>query len=195
MNAFPYWHPAALQESLESEGNCSLCSKEGVVPEVFVGRLDEGPVCLGCLEAGKLNTGIGTEASRRPKGDSFKPTRAQIDLLNRHPGIFANDQNQWPGCCSDFMVYLGYPSMAHLGADFFNRRSPKGDGKAVFVSAFGFGGDLPRGAKDLAMLLDSARKSAEGYWSPDDQWESTIFEVHVFECSKCRALRIIYEPD
>jgi hypothetical protein len=166
-----------------------------VVPEVSVGRLDEGPVCVACLSGGKVNTGTGTEAGRRPKGDPFKPTPAQIDSLNRHPGMFANDQNQWPGCCGDFMVYLGYPSQPHLGTAYFNRRSPSRDGKEVFVAAFGFGGDLPKGKKDHAKLLASARGAAEGFWSPDDQWESTIFEVHVFECVKCRTLRIIYEPD
>ncbi len=166
-----------------------------MVPEGAVDRLDEGPVCLDCLAAGKVNTGTGTEAGRRPKGDPFKPTRAQIDLLNRHPGIFANDQNQWPACCGDFMVYFGYPSQEHLGTGFFNRRAPKGDGRALFVSSFGFGGDLPVGKKDLARLMDSARKAAEEFWAPDDQWELTIFEVHVFECSKCKTLRIIYEPD
>ena len=178
---FIYWHSKAIDAILDQDLHCEICGDSPAIDEIYIADIShEGACCLKCLISGKISSRVGNEASQRE--DSFKATQEQIKILNCHPSIFANHQQQWPVCCNDFMFYHGYPSMHdQIGSSFFNDRAKDGNGAQLFQDSF--------------KSEYTNEEDANHFWAPDDDWDTVIFEVHVFECRKCKRIKIVYEPD
>lgn len=146
---------------------CQFCgSKEDCLDGVFFDSTDDiESICITCFDKRKANVSVPEYIQKRVMTNRKK----KVDDLQYCPPVPWIQNNDWPVCCDDFMVFIG-----EWEQEDFCRRSTNGDGKALL--------------KEL--LTENLKNNVESY---DALWEDLGCETaaFVFRCSNCGKLTVI----
>lgn len=140
---------------------CQFCgSKEYCLDGVFFEREDDfESICIDCFDKRKINVNILEYIKNRV----MENREQKVDELQYCPPVPWIQNNDWPVCCDDYMVFIG-----EWEQDDFRKYSSDGDGKLLLKE----------------MLLDELKDKVESY---DVLWEDIGYETaaFVFKCPKC----------
>lgn len=149
-----------------TETPCQFCgSKHLCLDGVFFERDDIVSICLNCFDKKRINVEVPDYIKARVKNNAD----SKFGLLQFNPPVPWIQNNDWPVCCDDYMVYIG-----EWEQDDFNNYSKTESGK-----------------ESLAKLMDpellSRVENLDVLWD-DLGYETAAF---AFKCLQCGKIVII----
>lgn len=139
---------------------CQFCGREELCLDgAFFDRDDIESICLECFNKKKVNVDIPDYIKNRVE----KETEHKVETLKYTPPVPWIQNNDWPVCCDDYMVYIG-----EWEQDEFIAYSVEQDGKSLLKEL-------------LTEELVSRVENFDVLW--DDLGNETA--AFVFRCPQC----------
>ena len=165
MNKYKYFENVK-ENAYFTEAPCQFCgATENCLDGAFFERDDIESICLNCFEKKQVEVDVPDYIRNNIKNDSEK----KFGELRFTPPVPWIQNNDWPVCCDDYMVFIG-----EWEQDDFIKASENNDGKALLKKLL---------HKDLIELVEN--------W--DALWDDIGYETaaFVFKCPYCGKIVVI----
>ena len=166
MDNYKYFEDAK-KNGYFTETPCQFCgSHDFCLDGVFFQRADDlSSICLECFDKRRINVDIPSYVACKVEDNRNKKV-TELGFCAPVPWIQNND---WPVCCDDFMIYIG-----EWEQEDFIAHSTNGDGLSLL--------------KEL--LIDELKDNVESY---DALWEDLGYETaaFAFKCPKCGKIVVV----
>ena len=166
MKEYKYFEDV-LKNGYFTETPCQFCGNtQNCLDGAFFDRNDGVmSICLDCFDKRKVNVTIPNYIANKVNNNR----KQKVNELGFCPPVPWIQNNDWPVCCDDFMVYIG-----EWEQEDFCAHSPNGDGMSIL--------------KEL--LIDELKDNVESY---EALWDDLGYETaaFVFKCPSCGKIVVI----